>query len=192
MDHLKQFIEKYIQVPDEEWQIIQKAFERNEFNKNEIILEEGYVCKYFYFLESGLIRYFTNNDGNEVTKYFTVSPYCFTSRQSFRNQEPAQESIQALEKTVVWQITLKQANDLLVLDSWNNFTRQFVHEVQNFMEELLLDLKTLTAEDLYEKISKKHPEVIHRIPLKHLSTFLGIAPQSLSRIRKNITIKNKN
>jgi len=186
MKAFKKFIQNYTDLPDDEWKIISNAFERKEFQKNEMILEEGYVCRYFYFLEEGLIRFFLLNDGNDITKFFTVAPYCFTSNDSFRNQKPAVENIQALEKTFAWQITLKQANDLLELKSWNTFTRKFVHEVQSHTEVLLMESKTETAENRYLNLLKKYPYLIQKIPLKHLSTFLGIAPQSLSRIRKKI------
>ena len=182
----RRFIESYTDLSDADWHIIQQAFEKKEFAKNEIILAEGSICRYFYFLEKGLIRFFVNTDGNEITKFFTNAPYCFTSKNSFRMQTPAKESIQSLEKTVVWQITLKQANELLELKSWNNFTRKFVNEVQTYTEELLWEIKTETAEERYKKLLLQYPELTQRIPLKHLSTFLGIAPQSLSRIRKKL------
>ncbi len=185
MLNFREFIEKYTSVPDTDWKVIEAAFERREFKKNELILSEGNICRHFYFLEEGLIRYFLNIDGNDITKFFTVAPYCFTSKDSFRNQKPSAENIQALEKTIVWQTSLAKANELLELKSWNNFTRKFVHEVQSYTEDLLMEAKTETAENRYFKLRENYPEVIHKIPLKHLSTFLGIAPQSLSRIRKN-------
>ena len=182
----RKFLEKYTSIPDIEWKIIVQAFERKEFVRNEIILEEGKICRHFYFLEEGLIRFFILVDGNDITKFFTTAPHCFTSKDSFRNQKPATENIQALEKTVVWQTTLSKANELLELKSWNIFTRKFVHEVQSYTEELLIESKTETAENRYFKLLEKYPDIINKIPLKHLSTFLGIAPQSLSRIRKRL------
>lgn len=180
----RKFIEKYTSVPDSEWNIIGQSFDQKVFAKNEFILEEGKICRYFYFLEEGLIRFSLLVNGNDITKFFTMAPYCFTSKDSFRNQKPSAESIQALEKTVVWQTTFIRANELLELKSWNEFTRKFVHEVQSHTEDLLMQAKTETAENRYYQLLEKYPDVIHKIPLKHLSTFLGIAPQSLSRIRK--------
>jgi CRP-like cAMP-binding protein len=181
---LRQFIEKYTPISDDEWEIIQQSFERKEFDKNEMILSEGSICKYFYFLQEGLIRYFILRDGNDITRFFTAAPYCFTSKDSFRNRTPSLENIQALEQSVVWQITLSRSNELLELKSWNTFTRKFIHEVQSHIEELLLEVTTETAEQRYEKLLEKHPGLTKKIPLKLLASFLGIAPQSLSRIRK--------
>jgi CRP-like cAMP-binding protein len=184
MKAFRKFIEGYTHISAADWEVIQMAFERKEFAKNEIILEEGNICRHFYFLEEGIIRFFVFNDGNDITKFFTLAPYCFTSKNSFRTRTPAQESIQALDRTIVWQTTLNHANELLELKSWGDFTRKFVHEVQSYTEQLLLENKTETAEQRYGKLLVKHPDIIQKIPLKHLSTFLGIAPQSLSRIRK--------
>jgi CRP-like cAMP-binding protein len=184
MDTFRKFIEQYVTVPNAEWIIISQAFERKEFARNEIILSEGKICRHFYFLDKGLVRFFSNSEGKDITKFFTVAPYCITSKNSFRNQIPSQESIQALERAVVWQTTLEKSEPLLDLKSWNTFTRKFVHEVQSYTEELMMQIKTETAEQRYRKLLEKHPAIIQKIPLKHLSSFLGIAPQSLSRIRK--------
>lgn len=155
-----------------------------EFSEKELILLEGNICKNFYFLQKGLVRFFSNIDGEEVTKFFTKAPYCFTSKESFRKQKPANESIQAIDDVVVWQTSLEMANELLELKSWSEFTRKFMHEVQSHVEELLMEGKTKTAEERYQKLLQNYPDEIHKIPLMYLASFLGITPQSLSRIRK--------
>ncbi len=184
---LREFIETYSGLNETEWLSIEQLFKRKEFKKDEIILEEGNVCRYFYFLETGLIRFYYNIDGNDVTKTFTVSPYCFTSRVSFRKQVAANEGIQALDNTIVWQISFDNYKKLEKLNSWNIFIRRLLNEIQEFSESFYLEIRTVTAEERYRKILDKYPtELIQKIPLKHLASFLGIAPQSLSRIRNKI------
>lgn len=191
MNSFKQFIEKYTPLTAGEWKQISECFEEKIIEKDEIILAEGTVCKHLYFLESGLLRYFISKEGNDITKFFTVAPYCFTSQASFNSGKPAKESIQAIEKSVIWQTTLRQTNELFELKSWALFARKIIQEVQFFTEEILEDIQTETAEYRYEKMLKQTPELVQRIPLKHLATFLGIAPQSLSRIRKKVTAKSR-
>jgi CRP-like cAMP-binding protein len=154
-------------------------------------LQEGEICKYLYFLETGLLRFFINKDGNEITKFFTNAPYCFTSQVSFNNEKPATENIQAIEKSIIWQITLQQTNELFELKSWSTFARKIIQEVQFFTEEILEEIQSETAEFRYEKMLKNDAELTNRIPLKYLASFLGIAPQSLSRIRKKLVEKDK-
>jgi len=186
VEALRTFLERYTKLTDPEWDIIRSCFEEKVFRKNELILEEGKVCRHFWFLEEGLVRYFILRDGNEVTRFFTAAPYCFTSKDSFRQRIPAMENIQALERTLTWQITLENSNKLLEVKAWEIFTRNFLHEVQSQMEELLFEITTETAENRYLKLLGRYPDLVNKIPLKHLSGFLGIAPQSLSRIRRKI------
>ena len=184
MNNFRLFIENYTLLPDNDWKTISACFERRTINKDEILLEEGKICWHLYFIESGLLRYYIHKDGNDITKFFTEAPYCFTSQVSFTAEKPAVENIQAIENSIIWQTTLEQANDLLALKSWNTFIRKLLQEVQYYTEEILQEIQTETAEKRYEKILTNQPDLVQRVPLKHLASYLGIAPQSLSRIRK--------
>ena len=187
MEEFRKFIEKYTPVPENEWKIISQAFRLRKFARNEIILQEGEVCRYFYFYERGLIRFFCNVNGEDVTITFAEAPYCFTSNISFRAQKPANESIQALEETVLWRVTFEQYENLEEIRSWNIFIKKLYNEIQELMERWLLESKVYTAEKNYQLLYERFPaEFIQRIPLKHLASFLGVAPQSLSRIRNNL------
>lgn len=183
----RKFIENYTSISDSDWDIIQKTFKKKVFERNEDILSEGKICRYFYFLEEGLLRFYYNIDGQDITKTFTIAPYCFTSKVSFRTQTPANESIQALKKTTVWETTYEQYRQLEKLNSWNLFMRKLLNEIQEFSEQLMLETKTQTAEKRYQFLLENYPpDLIQQIPLKHLASFLGIAPQSLSRIRNKL------
>ncbi|MGL5892427.1 MAG: Crp/Fnr family transcriptional regulator [Bacteroidia bacterium] len=186
LNTLRKFIESYTSIPTDEWETIFACFEKRVIEKDELILQEGNVCRHLYFIESGLLRFYINKEGNDITKFFTESPYFFTSQSSFNSQKPANENIQAIEKSVVWQVTYNQVNELYKLESWTTFARKIIQEVQFFTEEILEELQTETAEFRYEKMQKNNPELLQRIPLKYLASYLGIAPQSLSRIRKKL------
>lgn len=187
MSAFREFIEKYVTLTDDDWEAVRQAFERRVFSKDEIILEEGKLCRYFYFLETGLLRFYYNIDGQDVTKTFVIAPYCFTSKISFRNQCAAGESIQVLQDTVVWQTTYEKYRSLEKINAWNIFMRKLLNEIQEFTEQLMLESKTQTAEMRYERLLKVYPtSLIQQIPQKHLASFLGIAPQSLSRIKNNL------
>ncbi len=186
MDALKKFIENYTSLPTEEWKEIFECFEKRKIDKGEIILKEGKVCRHLYFVEKGLFHFYINKEGNSITKFFTEAPYFFTSQASLNTQKPANENIQAIEKSIVWQISYKQSNELYRLKSWTNFARKIIQEVQFFTEEILEKLQTETAEFRYEKMLKNEADLLKRIPLKILASYLGIAPQSLSRIRKKL------
>ncbi len=184
---LKGLIKKYTELPLSEWQIIENAFHKNEYKKDSILLTEGSICRKFYFIETGIVRFFYNIDGNEITKVFTVAPYCFTSKNSFLKQIAAPENIQIIDKAIIWETTYSKYKELELLNSWRIFIQKLLSEIQEFAEEFHLQSKTETADIRYKRFCERyHPSIVQKIPLKYLSSFLGIAPQSLSRIRKEI------
>ena len=187
IEGFKEFLKAYITLPENDWTQIKAEFEPKVFQKNEMLLEEGSVCRHFYFLNNGLVRFGCNIDGEDITKTFCKAPYCFTSKISFRNQTPARESIQALDETIVYRISYEQYKRLEQIASWNTFMRKLMNEIQEFLENHLLESKVLTAEQYYHKLLEQFPaDFMQKIPLKHLASFLGVAPQSMSRIRNNL------
>lgn len=189
MESIRLFINQYVNLPSKDWERISSCFTESLYSAETTLLEEGKICCYLYFLESGLLRYSFLYDGEEVTKFFTEPPYMFTSQQSFNFQVPAKESIVAVEDSVVWKMKREDAFDLLELKSWSEFVRLLVQEVQHLTEEIMAEQKVETAENRYRKMLSENSEIIQKVPLKHLASFLGIAPQSLSRIRKNILLE---
>jgi CRP-like cAMP-binding protein len=189
MHPFRQFIHNYTPLSNEDWAIVETHLVRMEVKKETILLQEGKVCRHLYFLESGLLRFFILKNGNEVTKYFTDVPYCFTSIKSFEAQKPATESIETLEDTVLWAMTFESVQSLQNLPVWSTFTRKLVQEVQTYTDEILEELQTETAENRYKKMLFNNDPLLQRVPLKHIASYLGIAPQSLSRIRKSAMAK---
>jgi CRP-like cAMP-binding protein len=186
MRAIRDFIQNYAALSEEEWANVSCHFIFQEFTADAIILKQGNICKHLYFLEDGLLRFFTWRDGEDITKYFTEAPYFFTSQKSFVDKIPASDTIQAIENSKVWMMTFESANALLKIEAWSTFVRKLVQEVQFFTEGLLTEMQTKTAEDRYRIMLEDNPKLLQRIPLKYLATYLGIAPQSLSRIRKRM------
>ena len=186
MKKLKKFIEKYESISKEDWELISSSFRRKELPLNYNLLEEGKVCKNLYFLESGLLRFFIVKEGIEVNKFFTVDSFFFTSQASFNSKTPSTEYIQTIEKSIVWETSYEENQELLKLPSWSSFGRKITQEVQLDTEKILEEIQTETAESRYVKLLENKPDLLQRISLKHLASYFGIAPQSLSRIRKKI------
>lgn len=191
MHPFRSFMENYVSLPTKDWTVIEAKLHKKVYEKGALLLTEGEVCRHLYFLESGFLRYFVNKDGIEVTKFFTQAPYCFTAQRSFNQQTAATQSIQALEKSTVWQLNRTAAFDLFELKSWNEFIRLLVQEVQFYTEQILEDIQNNTAEHRYRRMLNNGSPLLDKVPLKYLASYLGIAPQSLSRIRKNLLAEKR-
>lgn len=186
MHPFRQYINAYTSVPDQEWNLIEQKLQSKSIPKGHLLLVEGKVCRNLYFLREGLLRYYSWKEGKDSTKFFTIAPYCFTSQRSFSQQIPSTENIEAVEESSLWYLTRADTYELLKLNSWNTFIRELVQEVQFYTEQILEEIQNETAENRYLKMLKTGDPLLQRIPLKMLASYLGIAPQSLSRIRKKM------
>lgn len=184
MHPFKNYILNYNSLLDKEWQQIENSLTRKEYSKGEIILESGKVCRKLYFLESGFLRYFIYRDGEKVTKFFTEPPYCFTSQRSFTNDTPTNDNIEVLKDTIIWEMSKTDAFRLLSIPNWSEFVRKLILEVQFYTEQILEEAQNNTAEQRYIKLLEENSPILRNVPLKDIASYLGIAPQSLSRIRK--------
>ncbi|MBC6367996.1 Crp/Fnr family transcriptional regulator [Algoriphagus sp. AK58] len=154
------------------------------YGKNEEIQAIGATCRTIYFMVSGVGRIYYLKDGKEVTEYFAFPNDLIVRAESLFTQLPSKKAIQALEDSEVVAIP---ADPLFKLfEKHHDLERLFRLLVQNAYVETLRRLENiqfLTAEERYEKLIDEKPELIQKIPLKHVASFLGITQVSLSRIR---------
>ena len=185
--NFRKYIASKVPLKASDWEVIREVAEEQVFEAGTMILEAGKVCRYLYYLNDGLLRYFDWIDGEDKTKFFTFPNQLFTSQQSFPAQVAAQENIQALEKSQVLAIHFDPVQLLFErVKTWSLFIRNIILEVNLDTESLLRASQNQTAEDRYKILLNDSPEYLQRIPLKYLASFLGIAPESLSRIRKKV------
>ena len=185
--HFKSYIQERSPLRASDWERIQKVFQPLTLASGEHILEEGQICRNLYFLDRGLLRYYNWIDGMDRTKFFTFESQLFTSQGSFSEALPSTENIQAIEPSQVRFTDRQTAKQLFAeIPAWATFVRSIIIDVQVWTSDLLLESLHLTAEQRYLSILQQKPEWIQRIPLKYLASYLGIAPESLSRIRRKL------
>jgi len=186
MHAFRLFINQYISISQADWEKIESILYEKKVEPNEVMLEVGAVCNQIYFLEKGLLRYFVWKEDKEITKYFTEAPYTFTAQQSFNQQMPSKEGIAAIESSTLWCIDRQDSQALWQLESWAAFIKKLIEEVRSYTDDIIEDLLSKTAEERYAYLLDHEPQLVQRVPLKYLASYLGIAPQSLSRIRKQL------
>lgn len=193
MDAFKQYILQYTPLLNSEWEQIRSHLTMQDVPAGTTLLQEGALCHYLYFVEEGLLRFYRTQDGRTVSKFFTFAPYCFTEQQSFTRLVPSNNAIETLEPCRLYRMPRQAAFDLLdTLPHWASFIRQLLQEVQYNTEQLLEAFQYQTAEARYRQWLAEGSPLLERVPLQDLASFLGIAPASLSRIRKKLTLENQN
>ncbi|GAB2702083.1 Crp/Fnr family transcriptional regulator [Mucilaginibacter koreensis] len=185
--NLLQSIQQIITLSPAEQDTVSSLFKEKAYKKGDFFLAEGQICKQVGFVNKGVLRYYINHDGEDKTYDFAQENNFICNYESFIPQLPSTKNIQALEDCEILQISY---HDLQLFYSSVNGAERFGRLVieQVFIQTLqdLSSFYTDTPELRYEKFLDKHPALLQRISQYHIASYVGVKPQSLSRIRKRI------
>lgn len=158
------------------------------FPKGTIMLKEGDICRKMYIIQSGLVRFYYYQNGNDVTHWFIFENQPVTELASFYNVQPSDYFLEALEETSALTLSLENLNYLLDhFPSFERIARTITTEFLLELGEKVKDLQFRTATERYAKLIEQQPRIIERVSLGQSASFLGITQQSLSRIRNQFS-----
>lgn len=178
-------IEKITDFSVEELELFSNSFTEIFIKKGEHFLIEGNVCKDVGYIKNGLMMYYKNVDGIEIPADFAMENEWVTYLKSFSTGTQSDMSIKAIEDTLLLTIS-----NTIIIELFNKHPKLMV--LKNYYTELsfisniehTLDIATLNAKKRYYKFMKNHPDLINRVPQYYIAAYLGMKPQSLSRLRK--------
>lgn len=187
MGHIKEYYERIVQLQESEWKFISSHFDRKLYAKNQIITHEGETESYLSFIETGIVRSYIPHIDAELTFHFSFAKEFICAYDSFFTQKPSECELQALTRTVVWQISFEDLRKVYVQTKVGNYLGRFVAE-KLFLVKSKREISLLkhTAKERYLNLIKERPEILKFIPLKYVASYIGITPQGLSRIRRQI------
>lgn len=173
-------------IPDNEFNIISELLQSRTLKKKEFFYKTGDTNTSVAYILRGSLRVFiTDSQKKEFNRFFAFEDWWVGEYHQVMNNLPSKTSVQALEQTDIIEIT-KEALDI-ILEKCPVFTRAtfnfYLKSYANLLEKEELK-KTLTIEELYLDILKNKPQVLKRIPLYHIASYLGVKPESLSRVKK--------
>ena len=185
---IEKSIEPIISLTADELTTFCDAFEYKSLKKNEFFLKEGQICDFIGLLSSGVVIYFKSMDnGNEVTLHFAFEGDWVNNNLSRLNNSPSTVNIKAIEDSEMLVLKQKDLTELyLKIPKIERLGRILTEQAFVKFVEQTIDFQVLSAKERYENLLKKHPEIFQKVQLYHIANYLGIAPKSLSRIRKEI------
>ena len=181
---IKQAIDRFQPLEETEWEEFSEKLELKKLKKGDFLIREGQVENHIYFINKGATRNFFIKDGKDYTVDFQFTDEFVTAYYSLITREPSSVFIELLEDSELVAISVKFLNEFYARYHNGEKIGRLIAEYQ-YVKRLRkeMELLSLTAEERYAGLMQRNPALIQNISVKHLASYLGIQPESLSRIR---------
>ncbi|PQA93137.1 cyclic nucleotide-binding protein [Chryseobacterium shigense] len=188
-DLLLSYIQNKVDLSEEQKHQILSFFTHKKLRKKQYLLQENDVCQCLSFVSKGLLKsYVLDEKGIERINMFAFEGWWISDFNSFINQEKAVLNIDAVEETEVLMISLenyeKMMMEIPVMDRYFRILYQNSLVTKDYR---LMVSNSFTAEEKYRQLAQRNPEIIKRVPHNLIASYLGIAPETVSRIRRKIS-----
>jgi CRP-like cAMP-binding protein len=182
---LLDYFQKLIPLNNIEKELVSSLFKPRLYRKRQYVLQEGDVCNNFNFVVRGCLRlYKVDNKGNTHIIHFATENWWMSEIGSFHSRKPSEMSIDALEDTIVLQISY---DDLITIykqaPKFDKIFRVLIENSYVSLQKRLLQNISSTAEERYLSFIQTYSHLTNRLPQTQIAAFLGITPEFLSRLR---------
>ena len=187
--YFQHFNEK-VPLTEDEKNFIKNYLTVKKIRKRQYLLQEGDVCKCVAFVEKGAMRlYRVNEDGSEHIVAFALDGFFITDLYSFLTQETSTYNIDAIEDSELVLITRPASDELRKLSSkYQEFILWETSKAYIQLERRITSSISLGLEERYQNLIAYYPDIIHHVPQHMIASYMGLTPETLSRIRKRISI----
>lgn len=184
---LRNFINQMIAVTEDEWQAHRALLTRRFVAKGEYLLHVGEICNQVSFINRGSFRMYWDVNGQDTTKNFFFENEYASEYESFISRTPANFAIRAMEDAEVMELSYPNVQKLYEnFPVWQKYGRIIAEWLFIHLTRRSKDLLSKSPEELYTDLLNTRPYIIERMPLHYIASYLGVQPESLSRIRKRL------
>jgi CRP-like cAMP-binding protein len=190
-DQLRSYVLASCDMSEEDFALGTSLLIPKKLRKRQYLLQAGDVCKWIAFVSRGCLRQYALDDqGKEHLLAFAVESGWISDAASFHAHEPSTSNIDALEDSELLLIDRAAQEKLAAIaPQWGLFLKR---ELENAYKDAIIRVSesvSLSAAERYTRFLAKYPDLFQRIPLHQIASYLGITPQSLSRIRKELATR---
>lgn len=191
-DNLLKIISNLIQLQDNDLSIIESLFKPCVVKKDSILIDKGEYSTSAFFINSGYLRYYTVIETGEEQTIHLLSPGAFAaSFCSFVTKTKSEETLHTITDSELLHINKNDLEKLYNTDvKWQIFGRKLMETLLLEKEKRIVDQLSLSAQARYERLLETNPALIQNVPIQYIASYIGIQPDSLSRIRKQIFLTN--
>ncbi|RYY70847.1 MAG: Crp/Fnr family transcriptional regulator [Chitinophagaceae bacterium] len=186
----RHFNEKVTLTKEEEL-LIETYLTTKKLRRKQYLLQEGDVCKSFAFIEKGALKtYSVDANGNEHIIQFGLEGWIIADLYSFLTGEPASYNIDAIEDAELVLISKSAHEELLQkMPKYESFTRLNITGAYLAMQKRLTSIISAPLEERYASFNAIYPEIVQRVPQHMIASYMGLTPETLSRVRRRISSK---
>jgi CRP-like cAMP-binding protein len=190
-EQFRKYLEDKITLTDSDYQLLESVSVIKKLRKHQFLLAEGEVCSYNTFVCEGLLRKYSVDDkGIEHTVYFATENWWIADRKSLMDGTPSNYFIEAVENSVA--LLISKSNFELVcvqIPAFKELVNHILQRSLNATHDRINDTFQSTAEEKYRHFLMSFPNLANRAPRHMVASYLGITPETLSRVRKDISTK---
>lgn len=188
-DLLLQSIREHVSLSEEEWQLCRDHIRPRRMKKRQFLLQEGEVCRSIAFIEKGaLFSYSIDQKGSQQVMQFGFEGWWIADLQSFLTGTPSTLNIEVLEDSSLLLID-RDSQEMLLgeIPAYETYTRIIFQNAYVALQQRVENALGRTAEEKYTRLMERNPEFLNRVPLHLVASYLGISPETLSRVRGQLS-----
>lgn len=191
-EKMRQSLNQISPINDKDWQLFSRHLKLKTYKKGDLFVKERQQCNHIGFLNKGIARVYYVIDGKEITSYFNAGNrnLFVCSFTSFLSRKPSFENVHFLEDSELLVLDFEQLQDLYNKSPNIQKLGRLMAEYNYVLSmERIYSLQHSPAIDRYNNMLKIYPGLMNQIPHHYIASYLGITPESLSRIKKNVLKK---
>jgi CRP-like cAMP-binding protein len=184
MQSLFDYVSGIQELPPDSRKAFAEIIDPQEYKKGSLVQPIGHTCRTIYYVKKGALRVFYFKDSHEITESFEFEHSFVARAESLLTGKPSRKAIEAVEDSEILAINATKLFELY--DEHRMIERLFRKLMEKAYINMINRIESLqfhTAAERYQELLKEHPDLLLRVPLKMIASYLGITPESLSRIR---------